>query len=69
MINRKIKVKLSRDGKEMETKSLRINVNGIRYLLNIEVDGKLRINKHDDTESAVDIISINPFSGNVIDLY
>lgn len=67
-MNKNIKVKLSRDGKEMETDRLRIDVNGIRYTMNIEIDGKLRINKYDDTETANDAISVNPHSGNVIDL-
>lgn len=68
-MNKTIRVKLSRDGEEMQTDRLRVNINGTRYTMNIESDGKLRINKYDDNESMNDVISINPSSGSVIDIY
>jgi hypothetical protein len=67
-MNRNIKLKTSRDGKEIETDRLRLDVNGVKYTLSIEVDGKLRINKSDYTEKGDDTIYVSPHSGNVIDL-
>jgi len=67
-MNRNIKVKLSRDGSEMQTDRLRLDINGVKFNLTIEVDGKLRINKSDHTEKGDDTIYVSPHSGNVIDL-
>lgn len=69
IMNRIIKIKLKRDGEELQTDKLRLDVNGIRYTMNIEPDGRLRINKYDDTETGDDSLCIKPHFGNVIDIF
>lgn len=63
-----MKAKLKRGDELTEVTSVVIEINGNRYRLSETIDGKLTINKISLVDSSTDYISVNPRSGNEIDI-
>lgn len=61
-----LQVRFHREGEKFEAKRIYITNGDTRFLINIDVTGKLRVNKIDLSENTEHSISVNPCSGNEI---
>lgn len=63
-----MKAKLKREDELTDVTSVVIEINGNRYRLSETIDGKLTINKVSLIDGSNDYMSVNPRSGNEIDV-